>query len=140
MSAEDCDKVELPTWGQEVAGSLGSESQLSHKPFKIVSLLLAKLGDFLVPGSVATVSSRRPSDANLAKSSAPDDGREDQDVQDGRLSVFLHKRDDQSCHEVIQTLMTADNRPFSLGGGANMERIVKMDREMSKVRNNFMIL
>ena len=143
MSAEDCDKVELPTWGQDVAHSLPPDSHLSLKPFKIASLLLAKLGDFLVPGGVATVSSRRPSDENAGGATGGacggDKDREDMDVQDGRLSVFIHKRDDQSCHEVIQPLMSADSRPFRLGGGANMERVVKMDREMTKVRRMMMV-
>lgn len=33
------------------------------------------------------------------------DKTEDTDVQDGRLSVFVHKRDDQTSHEVIQPLL-----------------------------------
>lgn len=61
------------------------------------------------------------------------DKNDDQDVQDGRLSVFVHKREDQSSHEVIQPLLSSDSRPFRLGGGANMERVVRMDWEMAKV-------
>lgn len=46
MSVDECEKVELPAWGQDLV-------QTSHdvnKSVRIVSLLLAKLGDFLVPG------------------------------------------------------------------------------------------
>ena len=49
MSAEDCESVMLPSWGQEVS-SLGGEGELMDPPAKIASLLLAKLGDYVVPG------------------------------------------------------------------------------------------
>ena len=48
MAAEDCDRVELPTWGQEMLSDQISDR--NDKPIQIASLLLAKLGDFLVPG------------------------------------------------------------------------------------------
>ncbi len=52
--------------------------------------------------------SRRPS-VDLTHTSGASGGqdkdKEDTDVQDGRLSVFVHKRDDQSSHEVIQPLL-----------------------------------
>ena len=35
-------------------------------------------------------------------------------------------------HCSIETF-SSDSRPFRLGGGANMERVVRMDREMTKV-------
>ena len=90
------------------------------------------------PGGQTTLSSRRPSEDALtsqgcATSQTGEKDKEDRDVHDGRLSVFIHKREDQSSHEVIQPLLSSDSRPFRLGGGANMERVVRMDREMSKV-------
>jgi len=33
------------------------------------------------------------------------DGTDDAIIQNGRLSVFIHKRDDQLFHEVIQPLL-----------------------------------
>lgn len=33
----------------------------------------------------------------------------------------------------ILFLHSSENRPFRIGGGANMERVVRMDREMTKV-------
>ena len=59
MSAEDCASVQLPYWGQEVSTLLRGadegmegegEEQLNDPPAKIASLLLAKLGDYVVPG------------------------------------------------------------------------------------------
>ena len=52
MSADDCEKVELPAWGQDLVRTSVSEDvdSGSAKSLKIASLLVAKLGDFLVPG------------------------------------------------------------------------------------------
>ena len=121
MSAGDCDKVELPAWGQEFHSTLPAQhsnendmddAPLYPKPLKIASLLVAKLGDFLVPGGQTTVSSRRPSREALngmGNFSGNGSGEKDKDemaVQDGRMSVFVHKREDQSSHEVMQRLLT----------------------------------
>ena len=56
------------------------------------------------------MSSRRPSITGLDKAgmtlnSSDKDKNEDKDIQDGRLSVFIHKREEQSSHEVIQPLL-----------------------------------
>jgi len=51
MDAQDCEQVELPNWGQGLFASHWSTTKpISDPPAKIVSLLLARLGDFLVPG------------------------------------------------------------------------------------------
>ena len=69
------------------------------------------LGFILVVGNQTTISSRRPSTevtTVLAGSSHGWGGKskvEDSDIQDGRLSVFIHKREEQSSHEVIQPLL-----------------------------------
>ncbi|XP_013380029.1 probable E3 ubiquitin-protein ligase HECTD4 isoform X2 [Lingula anatina] len=133
MSADDCENVELSTWGRNLPAALVDDDDASS--IKITSLLLAKLGDFIVPGGNVTTFSHQPSlDGSGARGASGHDRdkRDDADMQDGRLSVFVHKRDDQSSHEVIQPLLSSDSRPFRLGGGANMERVVKMDREMSR--------
>ena len=74
--------------------------------------------------------------AHSKESSGSDkDQSEDQDVCDGRLSVFLFKREEmQSSHEVIQPLISLDSRSFRINSAANIERIVRMDRDMTKVR------
>lgn len=67
MSADDCELIELPAWGehmqQVLGGAAGNDLRVSQdgvggggggggcgKALMIASLLLAKLGDFLVPG------------------------------------------------------------------------------------------
>lgn len=133
MSTTDCEKVTLPSWGQH----LYSDYTHNAQPARIVRLLLAKLGDFLVPGEQMTLSSQRSSCESLSASCSPvnsadKDKTENSDIQDGRLSVFIHKREDQSSHEVIQPLLSSDSRPFRIGVGTSMEKVVRMDREMTK--------
>lgn len=51
MDATECGQVELPSWGTALAASHWNTSRpISDPPARIVSLLLARLGDFLVPG------------------------------------------------------------------------------------------
>lgn len=92
----------------------------------------------------------------------PGDAGEEGEAVDGKLSIFIHKREDQSSHEVLQPLLryasrenvclyfagvdltcwvwlcprcsSSEGRPFRLGTGANMEKVVKMDRDMTKVK------
>ncbi|XP_055958013.1 probable E3 ubiquitin-protein ligase HECTD4 [Patella vulgata] len=137
MSPTDCANVELPAWGQHLTSGHWSNAQpVDDPPAKIVSLLLAKLGDFLVPGDQVLLSSRSPSQevtsGGHSSSSNKCDQSEDSDVQGGRISVYLHKKDDQTAHDVIQPLLSVDGRAFRGGLGASMERVSRMDRELTK--------
>lgn len=55
------------------------------------------------------LSSRTPSSESSTPSHPNSPGGkergEDSDVQGGRISVFLHKREDQLSHDVIQPLL-----------------------------------
>ena len=57
MNGSDCEKVLLPAWGQDIYTQCGPPAAKPENndddddmPAKIASLLLAKLGDFMVPG------------------------------------------------------------------------------------------
>ncbi|XP_042636541.1 probable E3 ubiquitin-protein ligase HECTD4 [Orycteropus afer afer] len=140
MSVEDCGNVELPPWSYSVP-SLNSEQEDPSDPAsKIASLLLAKLADYVVPGcqTVLSPTASEP-DTTLTKTSPKSslkgdkDPGEESEAVDGKLSIFIHKRGDQSSHEVLQPLLSSsEGRPFRLGTGANMEKVVKMDRDMTK--------
>ena len=59
------------------------------------------------------MSSRRPSRENMhgsggAAGTSTGDKEKSEDVQDGRISVYVHKREDQSSHEVIQPLLRSE--------------------------------
>ncbi|KAG8597816.1 hypothetical protein GDO81_002399 [Engystomops pustulosus] len=139
MSVEDCGNVELPPWSYSLP-SLNSEQEDPSDPAsKIASLLLAKLADYVVPGCQTVLSpTASDPDSGLSKSSpkgsqkGDKDTGEESEAVDGKLSIFIHKREDQSSHEVLQPLLSSEGRPFRLGTGANMEKVVKMDRDMTK--------
>ena len=50
MSGPDCAHVQLPAWGAELASTGEGGVPTSDPPARIASLLLAKLGDCVVPG------------------------------------------------------------------------------------------
>ncbi|XP_048853239.1 probable E3 ubiquitin-protein ligase HECTD4 isoform X2 [Brienomyrus brachyistius] len=140
MSVEDCRNVALPPWSYSMH-ALDTEQPDSGDPAsRIASLLLAKLADYVVPGcqTLLSPSSSEP-DTSLTRLSPKGSLKPDKDVEeegeavDGKLSIFIHKREDQSSHEVLQPLLSSsEGRPFRLGTGANMEKVVKMDRDMTK--------
>uniref|UniRef100_A0ACB8FZ56 E3 ubiquitin-protein ligase HTD4 n=1 Tax=Sphaerodactylus townsendi TaxID=933632 RepID=A0ACB8FZ56_9SAUR len=140
MSVEDCGNVELPPWSYSVPSLNSEQDDPSDPASKIASLLLAKLADYVVPGcqTVLSPTASEP-DTSLTKSSPKSslkgdkDPGEESEAVDGKLSIFIHKREDQSSHEVLQPLLSSsEGRPFRLGTGANMEKVVKMDRDMTK--------
>ncbi|XP_030356541.1 probable E3 ubiquitin-protein ligase HECTD4 isoform X4 [Strigops habroptila] len=140
MSVEDCGNVELPPWSYSVPSLNSEQDDPSDPASKIASLLLAKLADYVVPGcqTVLSPTASEP-DTTLTKASPKNsikgdkDPGEESEAVDGKLSIFIHKREDQSSHEVLQPLLSSsEGRPFRLGTGANMEKVVKMDRDMTK--------
>ncbi|TKS78950.1 putative E3 ubiquitin-protein ligase HECTD4 [Collichthys lucidus] len=139
MSVEDCGNVALPSWSYSI-NTLDAEQQDANDPAsRIAALLLAKLADYVVPGcqTLLSPSSSEP-DTSLSRASSKgalksDEVGEEGEAVDGKLSIFIHKREDQSSHEVLQPLLSSsEGRPFRLGTGANMEKVVKMDRDMTK--------
>uniref|UniRef100_A0A3B4BE60 HECT domain-containing protein n=1 Tax=Periophthalmus magnuspinnatus TaxID=409849 RepID=A0A3B4BE60_9GOBI len=139
MSVEDCGNVALPSWSYSI-NTLDAEQQDANDPAsRIAALLLAKLADYVVPGcqTLLSPSSSEP-DTSLTRASSKgalksEDAGEEGEAVDGKLSIFIHKREDQSSHEVLQPLLSSsEGRPFRLGTGANMEKVVKMDRDMTK--------
>ncbi|ROL42235.1 putative E3 ubiquitin-protein ligase HECTD4 [Anabarilius grahami] len=129
MSVEDCGNVALPSWSYST-NALDAEQQDANDPaFRIASLLLAKLADYVVPEPDTSLTRACPKSSAKTDRDASEEG----EAVDGKLSIFIHKREDQSSHEVLQPLLSSsEGRPFRLGTGANMEKVVKMDRDMTK--------
>ncbi|XP_043571193.1 probable E3 ubiquitin-protein ligase HECTD4 [Chiloscyllium plagiosum] len=140
MSVEDCGNVELPPWSYSVPPLDNEQDDPADPASNIASLLLAKLADYVVPGCQTVLSpSTSEAGSSFSKSSPKNsiksekDGGEESEAVDGKLSILIHKREDQSSHEVLQPLLSSsEGRPFRLGTGANMEKVVKMDRDMTK--------
>uniref|UniRef100_A0A8C2K3U6 HECT domain E3 ubiquitin protein ligase 4 n=1 Tax=Cyprinus carpio TaxID=7962 RepID=A0A8C2K3U6_CYPCA len=140
MSVEDCGNVALPSWSYSAYALDAEQQEASDPAFRIASLLLAKLADYVVPGCQTLLSpSASEADTSLTRACPKSSAKTDRDASkegeavDGKLSIFIHKREDQSSHEVLQPLLSSsEGRPFRLGTGANMEKVVKMDRDMTK--------
>ncbi|RXN23820.1 putative E3 ubiquitin- ligase HECTD4 isoform X1 [Labeo rohita] len=124
MSVEDCGNVALPSWSYSTNALDAEQQDASDPAFRIASLLLANASE---PDTSLT----RACPKSSAKTDR--DASEEGEAVDGKLSIFIHKREDQSSHEVLQPLLSSsEGRPFRLGTGANMEKVVKMDRDMTK--------
>lgn len=129
MSTNDNEAVQMP-----VVRQLTTETGLPAA-VQIVHLLIAKLGDFVMPmfsSTAAMATSRSTAPQSLSCSKIETVVADERDDEMDRVSVFVHKRQDQSAHEVIQPLLSSDSRPFRLGGAANMDRVIKMDRMMNQ--------
>ena len=141
MSSEGFDQVDLPNW------SLGNEElykDVANPPRKMISLILAKLADYLVPGCQVSAY-EQVRDINITISDALTESEEydlEEDTviptdipdMDRTLSLYLYKREDESAHEIIQQLLnaSADLRLFRMSGNQNMEKIVNMDKDLNK--------
>ena len=167
MSSEGFGYVDLPRW--RLQGSLGlaaadeDDEGKDTPPRKIVRLLFAKLADFLIPGaqiSATTVAGHQVSRSDLLSETekkklsvnagemvVEEDAVLPQGLpdMDRMLSLFVHKREDQTANEVIQQLLNAsgDMRLFQPSSAAavaatgssnsqNLEKIVSIDKELTK--------
>lgn len=111
MSVEDCGNVALPSWSYSIS-TLDTEQQDANDPAsRIAALLLAKLADYVVPGCQTLLSpSTSEQDTSLSCATSKgalksDEVGEEGEAVDGKLSIFIHKREDQSSHEVLQPLL-----------------------------------
>jgi len=103
MTAADCILMEVPAHP-------AIDHTHSNTPTAVTQLLLAKLAEYIVPDvSHTPASSSQVLEVGGASSVNGDSGRtvamDASDTQDGRLSVFLHKRSDQTPQDVLQPLL-----------------------------------
>lgn len=103
MTAADCLLMEVPAH---------PAIDLTHAntPTAVTQLLLAKLAEYIVPDVSHTPSSNNQVlEVGGAGAVSSDSSRtttmDTTDTQDGRLSVHLHKRSDQSPQDVLQPLL-----------------------------------
>ena len=166
MSENSCRHVTLPAWkiGTHTSnddssggggGGGGEENGTgSSNTEKIVSLLVAKIADFSVPGCQAShaTSSKSTVKVNTAFSASSDAGALQrmqeslsnstslaaaslEQAPDTNMSLFVHKRAEQNAQDVIQQLLAVNHevRLFrQVGSSENMERVVKLDKSLQK--------
>lgn len=99
MSAKNCQEVTLPHSARHYLGEKHGANQGSSSVVRVARLLLAKLGGFVQP----SVDSAGEEDL--------EDDAEDYDENDvleksgAMMCLYLHKRDDQPAHEVVQKVL-----------------------------------
>ena len=132
MSAKNCQEVTLPPCARHYLGEKHGAHQGGSSVVRVARLLLAKLGGFVLPS------------VDSAGEEDPEDDAEDYDEHDvlekrgAMMCLYLHKRDDQPAHEVVQkpghigerqalsTLLLYRNKflyipyPFSCGDWKNL--------------------
>ena len=106
---------------------------------KIINLLLKKLSDYLIPES-ETFSKPVPEPVSSPDEveDLPVDASHQQERSDtsNRLSLFVHKRKDQTGHEIIQMMLnsTLEMEIFSTNSQESMEKVVRVDKELNKTQ------
>ena len=103
MSGSDCLLMEVPAHP-------AIDLTHSNTPTAVTQLLLAKLAEYIVPDvSHTPSSSNQVLEVGGAGTINGDSSRpttmDTSDPQDGRLSVCIHKRNDQKPQDVLQPLL-----------------------------------
>lgn len=97
MSAKNCQEVTLPPSARHYLGEKHGANQESSSVVRVARLLLAKLGGFVLP----SVDSAGEEDLE-------DEDYDENDVMEksgAMMCLYLHKRDDQPAHEVVQKVL-----------------------------------
>ena len=129
MTREACNQLSMT--------HLSDETQMEAR---IVSLLLTKLSDYLIPETEAfnkTVAQDTPKEEEVEDLPECLYTPQNQDhviESTTKLSLFVHKRKDQSAHEIIQLMLnsTSDMDIFTSNGQESMEKVVRLDKELSR--------
>ncbi|PFX24720.1 putative E3 ubiquitin-protein ligase HECTD4 [Stylophora pistillata] len=128
MSAKTCEEVELPSSAKFYFGGKHEESLEGSSVFRVAKLLLAKLGDFVLP------SLNPGSEEDQEEDMDEYDDSEIADKDGDRMCLYVHKRDDQPAHEVVQKFLSTSSMGFIfiVGQGSELERAVKLDQELTE--------
>ncbi|XP_040578210.1 probable E3 ubiquitin-protein ligase HECTD4 [Lepeophtheirus salmonis] len=144
MSQESVKRVDIPKWNLGFSTCEENQSEQSHLK-RILNLIMAKLSDYLVPGSqVNSVFTSKPT-KSLRRSSFIPHGNNSLMMENvsssisidrGIMALYVHKKNkNQTAHEIIQLLFNVNSevKLFPLGGNtSNMDKVVKMDKDFTK--------
>ena len=99
MDAKSCQEVTLPTSAKHYLGVKHGLHQESSSVVRVAELLLAKLGDFVLPSVDSGIEDEIESEAEVY---------EENDIStkgESTMCLYVHKRDDQPAHEVVQKVL-----------------------------------
>lgn len=99
MSAKACEEVTLPPSARHYLGQKHGLHLGVSSVDRVASLLLAKLGDFILP-------SIEGDQEEYGDTEGKDCGQDEFPTQsDGSMCVYLHKPVDQPAHEIVQKVL-----------------------------------
>jgi len=99
MSAKSCEEVTLPPSARHYLGGKHGAYQVGSPVVRVANLLLAKLGDFVLP-SVDT-----EDEEDLENEAEDYEENEFNNKSESTMCLYIHKRDDQPAHEVVQKVL-----------------------------------
>ncbi len=111
----------------------GAKKGLSHSA--VCHLLLDKLGQLISPCVNQQSSANKEDEAQEAAAETLSNlGPEGPGEGESHQALLLHKRPDQSGHELIQQLLNAssDIGIFSAMGSDSMEKVIKIDKDINQ--------
>ena len=140
IKKEVLSNIDVPVWSVADETITTNEDDPS---IKMIKLLLAKISDYIVPGfQVSAVIQRKlaTDDFDEDKTNAVESLEENTVIPDDipdmdrNMSLYLYKNPDEPAHDVIQQLLNVSSelRLFRMTESQNMEKIVKMDKDLNK--------
>ena len=120
MTIDECSQVTIPS-NPTFSSSLQSDNLASN----IITLLMAKLAEYLVPNLSQPIA-KQISDENLNSSeesalTTPPQVSHNEMDENGQASVYIYRRKDESVADLLQLLLNHDPRQRSL----NIDNVLK---------------
>ena len=99
MSAKSCEQVTLPSSAKHYLGGKHKLHQGGSPVVRVANLLLAKLGNFVLPSVDSGDDDDLENEAEDYEENGFSNSNED------TTCLYLHKRYDQPAHEVVQKVL-----------------------------------
>ena len=100
MDAKCCQEVILPPTAKHYLGVKHGLHQEGSSVVRVAELLLAKLGDFVLPSVDSGIQDEIDRDAEVYEENDSSSTKSESTV-----CLYVHKRDDQPAHEVVQKVL-----------------------------------
>lgn len=107
MSAKACGEVTLPASAKQYLGR-GVAQKGTGPVVRIAKLLLAKLGDFVLPSMWSDAPEVSEDDVERPVGGERPEGGEGEEEYGDVVTLYVHKREDQPAYKVVQNIFRYD--------------------------------
>lgn len=125
MTPAECSKVTLPF---HPSLSISQDNMATG----IVSLLLAKLADYIVADASQVQAYQETAEISGSDGEGHSARKSDECDENGQASVYVYKREHENAAEILQPLISVDPRHGRSGHHGQEGLAVKLDRELSE--------